>query len=154
MDCNEVSLLRPSPRQFRPWSVISLHLWTSHQTLLTKLTYSAKSRWMDCKELSLLRLSARIFISSSSISPLTVLLDTYDFYFDHFLHRGVHISPHLPSDSPSIPPLPKTWGQWSVGSFYDWGLTLHRTECSLCGLSSLTSSILPRLLPHLQAYLN
>ena len=53
MDWRELSILRPSPRYFRPWSVISLH--------------ESKPRLMECRELSFRRLSLREFKAWSVI---------------------------------------------------------------------------------------
>ena len=61
IDRKALSLLRPSPRLFRPWSVIWSSLFAIQQTHLTKVTYPVKSRLMDCKALSLLRPSLRLF---------------------------------------------------------------------------------------------
>ncbi len=68
MDCKAVSVLRTSPRLFRPWSVIWEHLLTSQQTYLTKVTDPQKERLMDCKLLlSALRPSLRFFTPWSVI---------------------------------------------------------------------------------------
>jgi len=59
-DCKELSLLRPSQREFRPWSVSPLQLRASQQINFSKSIYDWKSRWMDCKELNALRLWPRL----------------------------------------------------------------------------------------------
>jgi len=147
IDCIDLSLLRPSPRFFRPWSVISSYLSASHHTRLTKLTYFSKSRLTNCKELSLLRLSLRVFRSSSPKSSLIFLLETYDFLFPLDIHNS---SPDLPS---IIPFLKRQTSTKSVDSFDDLNLTLC-SKCSFYELSSLTSSHSLWPLPLLQAYLN
>ena len=61
IDFKEVSVLRPSPRFFRPSSVMRWQLWSNDKFYTRNVTYTLNSRLSDCKELSLLRPSARFF---------------------------------------------------------------------------------------------
>ncbi len=61
MDLKELNLLRFSPRWFKLWSVICLHLLTSQQTSFLKAICHSKERLRDCKEHDLLRFSPRLF---------------------------------------------------------------------------------------------
>ena len=56
--------------------------------------------------------------------------------------------------SPQTRPQSSQLSTKRTNSFNDWNLTFRHTECSLCEPSSLTSSFLPKLLPHLPTYLN
>jgi len=100
MDCKVLSLLRPSPRLFRPWSVIFSHLLTSQQTSLIKVTYQTKLKLMDSKELSLLRPPPRVFRPPLSKPSLIFSLETNDFLFYPFPHWTFTLRLILPSGFP------------------------------------------------------
>ncbi len=87
-----MSLLRLSPKELRPWSVICGQLSPSQQTIVRKfITYFVKLRLRDLKELSVLRLSPRFFrpwsvillhLSSSHflISPLDFTVQIWELW--------------------------------------------------------------------------
>lgn len=119
IDFKALSILRPSPRLFRPWSVIFEHLLTNQQTDLTKISYPWKLRLMDCKELSLLRLSLRLFRPWSVIAEeleilaLSYLLASYQIHLEKATNQE-KLRLMDCKELSSLKPLPRLFRPWSV----------------------------------------
>ncbi len=112
---------------------------------------------MDFKELSLLRISPRCLRPSSEKLQLwasqkphltKITYCVISRWMDSKWLTLLRLFPRVFRSPSLISPL----RYWEF--LYDWNLTPCSAECSLCELSSLISSFLPRLFLRLPVYLN